>query len=223
MIPRLFVAPFQDAELIELTSEDAHYLTRVLRRKAGDAVVLLNNSGDQFRGTLVDARHVRLQSRQQVSAEPAQRVILLVGLIKGERMDWLVEKATELGVAEIRPLLTSRTVPKGGRIDRWQRIAKEAAEQCERGKIPVIGEPQPLKTALNGLPATRLALLERHEAKPLGAVFGDAAVAVGPEGGWSKEESQWLLAQGFEAASLGARILRAETAALAALARMVQA
>lgn len=221
MIPRLFVAPFAETEFVTLSPSDSHYLTRVLRKRTGDAVVLLDNSGYQYAGDLTDTGTVRIRAKSWVEAEPRQRIVLLCGLIKGDRMEWLLEKATELGVAEVRPCLTARTVAKGGRLDRWQKIVKEAAEQCERGRLPIIREPLPLQETLLDLPETRWALVERQDAAALGKSATGAAVAVGPEGGWSPDDVATLMGQGFMAATLGSRILRSETAALASLARLL--
>lgn len=222
MIPRLFVeAPLAPGTLA-LSAEHRHYLTRVLRRRPGDLVMLLDNSGYAHQAEILEDGACQVGQRVWVEAEPACRVVLIAGLLKGERMDWLVEKATELGVAEIRPVLTARTVAKGGRVARWHKIAVEAAEQCERGRVPTILDPVALPQALSDLPEVRLALLERQGSFPLSPAGQDMVVAVGPEGGWAPQEVDWLLEAGFHPATLGRRILRAETASLAALARLLQ-
>ncbi|MNY31204.1 Ribosomal RNA small subunit methyltransferase E [compost metagenome] len=152
---------------------------------------------------------------------------------KGEKFEWIVQKATELGVSRIVPVLTERSVVKlqgdkaQDKVRRWQAIAKEAAEQCERALVPTVEAPVSFRAWLAASPAeavTRLACLEREGKVPLVKVLaqplvpGAVELVVGPEGGFTPAEGEALVASGATAVSLGARILRTETASLAALA-----
>ena len=174
---------------------------------------------------------VRIDSHSPVEREAARAIHLVVGMPANERMDWLVEKATELGVASIQPVMAARSVLKlkGDRadkkIERWQSIAVSACEQCGRNQVPVIHPPQSLADWLRSkdappADATRLVLSLREGNQPLRLVAGDAQavwVLHGPEGGLTAQEEDWALAQGWKPASLGSRVLRAETASVAAL------
>jgi 16S rRNA (uracil1498-N3)-methyltransferase len=167
----------------------------------------------------------------QRPAGPVPAVILGQALLKHDQMDWVIQKATELGVASIVPLITSRGVvrPDGARIkvqrDRWNRIAFEAAQQAERWDSPEVMEPQAWLNWVVALPsaATRMLLHERRRAVPLSDITLSRTVdqplvlAIGPEGGWTEEETDAADRAGFQSVSLGERILRAETAALAGI------
>jgi 16S rRNA (uracil1498-N3)-methyltransferase len=163
-------------------------------------------------------------------ARTAPRLLIGQAILKGERMDWAIQKATELGIAEVIPLVTEQTIvrPKQGRTgsqqERWQRIALEAAQQSERWEIPSIGTPSDAAEffAAHHQAAGKFILSEREAGQGLGSVALPASpadtivLAVGPEGGWRDEELAQARTHGFIAVTLGARILRAETAALAA-------
>lgn len=180
-----------------------------------------------------DAVAIELGPPAPCAPEPSAYVTLFAAVLKGDRQDWLIQKAVELGVSRIQPLLCARGVVKGSapdRTERWQRIAREAAEQCERGIVPQVADPVPLERATWG-GAMALICTER-QGQPLLAVLQALqahpgirrlAVFVGPEGGWTPEEVSALLARGALAVSLGPRVLRAETAALAALAGLMLA
>ena len=218
---------------------------QVLRHQPGDVITLFEGqtgqSGDQvFSGGEFDAviTHmgrsdvgVRVQAHRAVEREAARAVHLVVGMPANERMDWLVEKATELGVASIQPVMAARSVLKlmGDRadkkIERWQSIAVSACEQCGRNQVPLIHAPQALadwlrSSAAPAADATRLLLSLREGNQPLRDATGAARavwVLHGPEGGLTAQEEDWALAQGWKPASLGNRVLRAETASVAAL------
>lgn len=215
-----------------LSGEEAHHLIRVARVRAGEKVRLFDGRGNIWTGVVTEidpgspliTRLVALPPN-----EPDHPVHLLAGLIKGDRWEWLLEKAVELGATRITPLLTSRTVAKppegASRLARWEKIITAASKQCERGVIPTLDTPETLTAMLKKLdrPApleTRLLFVERTSAAEAPRIEGEVRLAIGPEGGFTEEEAELFRRAGFQKASLGARILRAETAALAALSRV---
>jgi 16S rRNA (uracil1498-N3)-methyltransferase len=239
--PRLYVAP-DLAEGAEVTIEGdrAHYLTRVLRLGAGAPVRVFNGRDGEFDSTIVSAAKTSLrlgltgQVRRQQSVPD---LWLLFAPLKKARTDFLIEKATELGAAEIRPVITERCDADSVRVDRLQRIAVEAAEQTERLDVPPVREAVKLAAVLTSWNPERILVYadeagdegekpwggEVGRAKPMAEVLenagkGPAAILIGPEGGFSPTERQRLRSLPFvRPVGLGPRILRAETAAVAAL------
>jgi 16S rRNA (uracil1498-N3)-methyltransferase len=220
---RLFVAAplLADAEIPALPAQ-AHYLGHVMRRHTGDEVVLFNGSDGEWlariarQGRDSAVLHVVSQSRPQA---PEPDLWLCFALLKRDATDLVVEKATELGASRILPVLTERTQAARVNLERLSAIAVEAAEQSERLTVPVLHEPQRLADLLANWPeGRRLAVaVERADAPPLAADAG--ALLVGPEGGFSPGELDALRRRAFVApGTLGPRILRAETAAIAGLA-----
>jgi 16S rRNA (uracil1498-N3)-methyltransferase len=219
-----------------LTGDEHRHVARVLRARPGEALTLFDGAGGEVEATIVavGAREVELtlgERRAAPAAAPAVAVTLLVAVPRGERMDWLVQKTTELGVTRIVPVSSERPVARpeagSGRRPRWEKIAREAARQCGRADVPRIEEPTELAAALAdpALPARRLALWEgeRANGRSLGeALAADAAapaaILVGPEGGFAAEEVVEAAKAGFAAVGLGPRILRVETAAVVAVA-----
>lgn len=236
-LPRFFLPPDQiRAPEVVLLDQDANHVSRVLRMRAGDTVFVLDGAGSLYhvRLTAVDKREARgeILAREAATGELPVGVTLIQGLPKGEKFDWILQKATELGVARIVPVVTERSVVRlsGDRgqdkVRRWQAIAKEAAEQCERARVPVVEAPVDLATWL-AQPAAdgilRLACLERHGGGSLireleGARPAGYELVVGPEGGFGPTEADRLIASGARNVTLGTRILRTETASLMALA-----
>ncbi|WP_376099197.1 16S rRNA (uracil(1498)-N(3))-methyltransferase [Roseomonas sp. CCTCC AB2023176] len=224
-IPRLFT----ESDLVagQAVPASGRYLGGVLRRGVGDPVTLFNGRDGEWRGRIA---HLR---KDDAAVVPEERVrpqvapsgpVLLMAAVKRDAMEWVVEKATELGVRAIRPVLTARAVPDRVNATRLTLIAREAAEQCERLDVPEVGEAVPLHAALDRWDGTPLLVAaERRGAAPLADAVGNApampALLVGPEGGFTIQELDALTRHPFvAAASLGPRILRAETAAVAALA-----
>lgn len=222
-VPRLHhAAPLAAGTRVPLDSGRVHQLHHVLRLAPGAAVRLFNAASGEWRATLV-----RLERRggealveelvRPAAAEPGPH--LAIAPIRASRLDWLIEKAVELGVSALDLVLTRRTVVKPERIDRLQAIAVEAAEQCGRLSVPQLSSPSPLGVWLEALPRG-LPLLVADEAggEPAGRALADAPEAVllvGPEGGFAAEERARLLARpATRPIALGPRILRSETAAL---------
>jgi len=228
-IPRLHLdEPLAEGAEIEAPPGQAHHLA-VLRRAVGDAVRVFNATSGEHTATLIflrkDRARLAIGPRLRAPA-PEPGPILLVAALKRDAMDWLVEKATELGVAAIRPVLTRRTVAERANAARLSAIARGAAEQCERLSVPEVTEALPLHRVLDGWDGTPLVVaMERSAAPPLRqAVTGlssPLALLVGPEGGFETAELDDLRRRAFVVpAALGPRILRAETAAVAGLAAL---
>jgi 16S rRNA (uracil1498-N3)-methyltransferase len=231
-ITRLFVEHALGGETLSLDEDEGHYLGHVLRLQRGDELVVFNGRGEE-RQAHVSAMQRRgaelaLRAEQAPLPESPLDLTLLQALPKNDAMDTIVQKATELGARTIAPVYAEFTVVRiederlDRRVDHWRRIARSACEQCGRHAPPAILAPATLNDAIAALPAnaTRLAL------DPAGAgTFGAAGVAaagvvvaIGPEGGFSPADWRLLDAAGFERRTLGPRVLRAETAALAACA-----
>lgn len=226
--PRLHVTErLEVGAEVAIAADRAHYLLHVLRLKAGDAVRLFNETDGEWQariaGTGRHAASLAVSTRQRApAAEPGP--VLAFAPIRRNRLEWLVEKATELGAARLVPVLTERTVVRPENAARLQAIAVEAAEQCERLSVPEVEAPRPLAAWLAARPAGHpfLVAAERTEAPSLMVMLRRQPVdelLIGPEGGFTSEEREQLLAKpGARPVSLGPRILRAETAALYALA-----
>ncbi len=234
-MPRFYCAlPLAGGDVIELPAGAARHV-QVLRMQPGGTITLFNGEGGEFEAAIEHMGRsevrVTIGAHHAVEREAPREVHLACGMPANERMDWLVEKATELGVASIQPLMTERTVlrVKGDRADKklahWQAIAAAACEQCGRNRVPVLHD---VMTLAQWLAAAKphgkgLLLSLRDGTRPLLQAAGpEGAVTLlsGPEGGLSSQEEEAALRAGFSAASLGARVLRAETAPLAVLAAL---
>jgi 16S rRNA (uracil1498-N3)-methyltransferase len=235
-VPRLFVPPEALASERVVLAGDAHrHLCRVLRLAAGDRVTLFDGAGAECEAVLEapGSRTVtaRVVGRRRVPPPAGPALTLLLGLTRGERMDLVVQKATELGVAALVPVASARAVPRleagraGSRRARWETIAREAARQCGRADAPTVAEVTPFAAALAAAPAAALKVLFWEEAAgvPLRTVLpartpAEVVLAVGPEGGFTPDEVAVARDAGFAVAGLGPRVLRAETAAIVAVA-----
>ena len=231
MARRRFFVEAVERGYAQITGQDAHHLTRVLRVEQGQKFEISDNH-NVYLAEVETARKdlVRFQILEKIeAAEPVVHTVLFAALIKFERFEWLLEKATELGVGEVTPVRTERS-EKGleaaalKRIGRWQRIAREASEQSRRARLPIIESPIELADALRIEEGHRYAL-EEAGARPILSAFPDVrqsgdrvALLVGPEGGWTERERAAIVDAGWTTVSLGNNILRAETAAIAALA-----
>jgi len=226
--------------LVELPPDTASHLARVLRARSGDELILFNGDGREFNGSIETVRGSRVSASvgdsRPVDRESPLAITLVQCVPRGDRMDFIVQKATELGVARIVPVLSQRSVV---RLDKaqaeskavhWRAVAVSACEQCGRNRLPTIEAAQPLLNYLGeSSPAAGPRLVLEPETSPsaqaaagnLGraaqAAILDAEIAIGPEGGFTSDELEAFRVTGFSQIGLGPRILRAETAAIAAV------
>jgi 16S rRNA (uracil1498-N3)-methyltransferase len=231
-IPRLYhPGPLDEGSEIRLNRDQAVHAEKVLRLSPGDAVDLFDGQGKEHRGRIIAlSRHaVVVAVAEALSARPESglRVCLLQGICRGARMDLVIQKATELGVSRILPISCERSVVRldarrsERRLAHWHGIAIAAAEQCGRAHLPTVEAPAALAGALGGLPENgRRVLLSPTADRGLGSLPvapRDIGLLIGPEGGLTDGERALAREHGFEEYALGPRILRTETAALAAL------
>ena len=228
-IPQEWIEP----DRVRLEEEFGHQIFHVLRLKPQDKVVVLDNTGMEYvvRLTRVDKKRAigQIEERRVCQAEPSTQMTLFQSMLKREKFEWVLQKSTEVGVARIVPVITTRTLAqkteiKPGKMIRWKRILREAAEQCGRGKVPELAEPIYLAESLKWpLDVRLMATLEgdldsiheslfqtRSEASPTIGVW------IGPEGGFDPEETALAAKTGFSFIRLGQRTLRTETAAIVA-------
>jgi 16S rRNA (uracil1498-N3)-methyltransferase len=230
-IPRLFVdADLKPHARLALPEDAAHHAARVLRLREDDPAVLFNGRGGEYEARLF------MPGRGQVVAEIGEwrdieresrlAVTLVQAVSSGEKMDFTIQKAVELGVAAIQPLLTVKSVVRLSaereekKLARWKRVAIAACEQCGRNRIPAIAEPLPLERYQAPESASKILLSPAGTQALASLASSPVVLAVGPEAGLSAEEERLLQHAGFVPARLGHRILRTETAALAALAAL---
>jgi len=217
--------PLGEGGRVALDAGQANYLGNVLRMKEGAELLLFDGRSGEWLARIAEAGRKRMVlsvERRTREAEAIPDVWLAFAPIKRARIDWLIEKATELGVARLMPVTTQRTIVERVKLERLQAIAVEAAEQCGRTRLPEIGEPVPLARFLEQRDAARtLYFADEGGGDPVADAFkpGAATILTGPEGGFTDEERVAIrTAPNAVPVSLGPRILRAETAALAALA-----
>jgi 16S rRNA (uracil1498-N3)-methyltransferase len=255
---RFFVSPEllkETGAIVSLPKELAHQVRDVLCLVVGERLVLLDNSGDEVLAALEESSRagvaVQLLERQAGKSESPVRIILCQGLLKSARFEWILEKGTESGVAVFAPTLCRRSMAGLGdtgpvRIQRWQRIIQEAAEQSGRSRLPELLPVRPLMYSLNAIPRDALAIMPWEEERnhPLRYVLNSAigrkdtaspamnagsiaptpvtvVLFIGPEGGFMAEEVKLAQRYGVQVVTLGSRILRAETAALASIANVM--
>ncbi|MFV0478181.1 MAG: 16S rRNA (uracil(1498)-N(3))-methyltransferase [Parahaliea sp.] len=229
-IPRIYTAQcLTEGQNLVLEAGPAAHVSRVLRMRAGQSLLLFNGDGNEYLATITEADkrcvQISLGAVQTDDRESSLPIELGIGISRGDRMDWVLQKATELGVTAITPVLSERTGVKlkGERADKkwqhWQQVVISACEQCGRNRLPTVAAPCSLDHWLSKCEAERRYVLHhrastaRNSAKP-----ASVALAIGPEGGLSEAEIKACQVAGFEALSLGPRILRTETAPLAAIA-----
>src|SRR5262245_43513309 len=224
MSERFFVATPIEGQHAELTGDEARHLASVMRAKVGDEVVLFDNSGAEFTAHIdaIGKRAVQLviHERREISRELPFQLTLGVALPKGDRQKWLVEKATEIGVTRLVPLITERGVaqPTEAAIDRLRRSVIEASKQCGRNRLLEIVTAQRATDLFSSASPAATRLIADPTGSPLHAAdasLSDLIAAVGPEGGFSPAELSAAEAVGWQAVSLGERVLRVETAAVA--------
>jgi 16S rRNA (uracil1498-N3)-methyltransferase len=223
----------RDATATIRDAGEIRHIGRVLRLKAGDEVILFDGEGKEYHALLtrVSPREISLTLLREPSSAAAEsplRIILGLGLLKSSKFDWLVQKTTELGVAEVVPFFSLHVVPRweenpplaGSRQARWKKIASEAAKQSGRARVPKIHSPRSFEEilAMEFDDATKILLWEKEPAGSFKNVFTSPVssifVLIGPEGGFSDEEALRAREAGFQPIRLGPRILRAETAAI---------
>ena len=235
MTRRRFIADEVSGNRAALVGEHADHLVRVLRGRVGqDFDIGTGETVRRGRIAVVSDGRVEFDLGEEVSRASLADIALVLAVFKFDRMEWAIEKCTELGVSRIMPVIARRTDPhlaaaSARRAERWQRIARQAAEQSRRDAPPEIAAPIKVAEALNFPAALRIVLAESEEQSLLRDVLkqknaADGVVmAVGPEGGWTESELQSFQKSGWILASLGNTILRAETAAIAATALVVSA
>jgi 16S rRNA (uracil1498-N3)-methyltransferase len=224
-LPRLFVGgPLGPGISVELDAAQANYLGNVMRLKPGDEALLFDGASGEWLAKVADAGKKRMTlgiERRTGEQEAVPDCWLAFAPVKRSQTDWLVEKATELGIARLLPVTTKRTIVERVKLERLAAIAVEAAEQCNRTTVPEIAEPQSLENFLKARYAARtLYFADEAGGEPAAKAFkpGPAVLLTGPEGGFTDKERETIrAAPNAVAISLGPRILRAETAALAAI------
>jgi 16S rRNA (uracil1498-N3)-methyltransferase len=230
MSRRRWIAEEFSGNQAALTGAHADHLVRVLRARVGQEFDI-STGGVVRRGRIATVKDDRVEFElgEEVTAAPVPDVTLLLAVFKFDRMEWAIEKCTELGVSRIVPVIARRTdahlaSAATKRADRWRRLALQAAEQSRRAVSPEIAAPIKLQDAVNGTNvASRIVLAESEEQVLLRDVLasrpeGEIVLAIGPEGGWVEDELQLFQRAAWISASLGNTILRAETAAIAAVA-----
>jgi 16S rRNA (uracil1498-N3)-methyltransferase len=229
-VSRIYQSGALAAGKVQLDEKASHHLSRVLRAATGDAIILFNGDGNEYHAVIqniskksVDAEITKIIT---CSAESPVSISLAQGIARGEKMDFVIQKAVELGVTEIIPVMTERCNVRlddereQKRMLHWQAVIISACEQCGRNVLPKIHAPVKLDEWLSSVNADKKFVLSPHVSAKLRDDHDAASIAVliGPEGGLSEREIEAACTHGFTALNLGPRILRTETAALAALA-----
>ncbi len=223
-VPRLA----EGVSRIVLEGEEHRHLAKAARVRPGETVWLFDGSGRRFLArveTVGEERTSLAVLKAEEPETPRTRVMLAACLVEARKFDAILEKASELGCSDVLPVESARSLKAPGeraekKLERWRRIAREAAKQCKSRFLTEVHPPRPLRDLLREPPAERRIFLSEHGGRPLRDVVADAGpdavvLLVGPTGGWTEGEERDIRRAGFEAASLGRRILKSETAALA--------
>lgn len=236
MTRRRWIAEYWDEATATIAGAQAEHMARVLRAQPGmEADVVAGGHVFHALVAAISTHEVRFNLIAELEADPALPVTLVLSVFKFDHMEWAIEKATELGAAAIAPVIARRTekhlaLAADKRAERWRRIVHEAAQQSRRSDVPILHDPAPLAVRVRAASsATRIVLAEQERTTTLHHALDEAVaaagtemptleIAIGPEGGWAPEEEALFDANGWRATSLGPRILRAETAAIAAMA-----
>jgi 16S rRNA (uracil1498-N3)-methyltransferase len=224
--------------IVTITGDDAHHIQRVMRSRVGESLMVSDGTGREAIAEITEldkeAVILRITEERDAASEPVVKVWIAQSLPKGDKMETVIQKCTETGAVRFIPFLSARTIvqydgkKEAKRLERWQKIAKEAAEQAHRGIIPAIDGPRTWKQLLALLPETAVALICYEQEKGYGlkealtqigeaGQSGPVMLIIGPEGGFEPAEVEEILAAGGQCVSLGRRILRTETAALVGL------
>lgn len=227
MTRRRWIADEAEGNRAALTGDHANHLARVLRVRIGQEFdISTGNSVRRGRVTSIDRQRIEFELGEELPAETAAQLTLLLSVIKFDRMEWAIEKCVELGVSRIVPTIAQRTdahlaaaAPK--RAERWRRIALQAAEQSRQVNPPAIAAPVKLSEASKKTAGLHVVMAETEDQISLGEILlansvSELTLAIGPEGGWAPSELDLFRDRGWFSASLGKTILRAETAAIAA-------
>lgn len=227
-MPRFFVPEIQ-SDQVRIAGEDARHMAKSLRLTIGDKITLCDGKGWDYRGEikeLGDEVLIQIESKEETKSEPRAKVTLFQALPKGDKMELIVQKCVELGVYEIVPVLTSRCISRPDsksmkkKVERYNKIALEAAKQSGRGIIPKVTEMRTLEQAVERLPRKNIVFYE-NGGQRVGTLVDeqslDLGVFIGSEGGFSMEEIEFLGRYGVLPATLGERILRCETAPICGL------
>ena len=233
---RFFVDPTAVREnSVDIPDETASQIRRVLRLKEGTRVQFLDNCGWLYECSIhyTDPRNVTAEiiEKRPAEGEPSCTVTLYIGLTQREKFEWVLQKCTEAGISKIVPMITERSLIRktsdiSGKTDRWEKILKEASEQCGRGIIPGLSDALPFRDAIKAGSAADAALFcwedekqktLREMLEPLHGTAANISLMIGPEGGFSAEEAALAQETGWSAVTLGKRIYRMETAAIASV------
>ncbi|MDR1075891.1 MAG: 16S rRNA (uracil(1498)-N(3))-methyltransferase [Xanthomonadaceae bacterium] len=227
--------PLRKGATVDLPEPVVRHLAQVMRMRSGDECVLFNGDGHDYRARLLEADKrsgsADILDSEAVDNESSLRITLLQGIARGEKMDLILQKATELGVVAFVPVMAERTEVKldaarsGKRLAHWRNVIESACGQSGRARVPSLTTPAPLAVALSSLDipiGTRLTLdpMGEHRLTQLALSSAELVIATGPEGGWSPHDRATLADHGFSGLQLGPRILRTETAGLAAIAAL---
>ena len=230
-LTRVYVdAELRSGAIVELPRETAQHVAKVLRARTGDQIVIFNGDGREYAGAIDSIRGSRVTAAVSEGYDKDRESPLGVTLVqcipRGDRMDFIVQKATELGVRRLVPVLSQRSVVRldaaqaEAKATHWRAVAVNACEQCGRTKLPVIDTPVPLVNYLGSAAAAPRRLVLDPDIEPSDMperIEGSVEIAIGPEGGFADEELEAFRLAGFVGVRLGPRILRTETAAIAAL------
>ncbi len=222
---------------VQLQGQIARQIKIVLRMQAGDELIVLDNSGMEWRVKITeigkDVVEGQIVDQGPAQGEPTLRITLYQGTLKGQKFEWVLQKGTELGISRFVPTICERSVVNKvdtltKKYSRWQEIVREAAEQSRRGKLPVLEPPIFIAEAVKQARSVSLMIMPWEEARKstlksilAQAEVGNISVFIGPEGGFTEQEAAWVHEAGGEVVKLGPRILRAETAGLAVCAAIM--
>ena len=231
---RFYILPeFISESSIMITGADVNHIKNVLRLKPEDELVCFDGKGMEYLCSITsiekDMVKTRIISSKKADTEPAVKITLAQGLPKSSKMDYVIQKAVELGVHKIIPVSTERTIAKGTKLERWNKIAKEASEQCGRAIIPEVSPVLNFNEFLRISTYFDLKLIPWENEKQISLktilkehpAANSIALLIGPEGGFSKQEVKEAIEKGFKPVSLGKRILRTETAAVSAVSNIL--
>jgi 16S rRNA (uracil1498-N3)-methyltransferase len=231
---RFYVLPDSINEnSITITGPDVNHIKNVLRLRSNDELVCFDGKGMEYLCSITeigkDLIKVKVLSSKKIDTEPSVNITLVQALPTSSKMDFIIQKAVELGVHNIIPIISERTIAKGSKLDRWRNISKESSEQCGRGIIPEVSPVLNFHEFLNISTYFDLKLIpwENEKNLLLKSLLKDSAnpksiaLLIGPEGGFSAKEVEAAVKNGFKSVSLGKRILRTETAGMAAIAMIM--